>query len=465
MAAPEPALPRGVPSVAEALAHVGTTVAASSADVVAINLPVPVVGATELLRALPSSDAFLFGVQGQAQSAVGSVRRLLAQGEDPMASLRAWSDTVFEEVEVVPWPGRNPVPPRVHGGTAFATRGQAAPAEGWEGFGDGQFTLPRFTLTSDAGAALLTVVVDRHRDSLADLTDTLRRLLQHLRSPTHVLDARSVRVTTVEQLSRSVWREYIRHVLRAIERDGFVKLVAARRARIVGDRPFDDLAVFGRLLEAYPDCHLYLVRRGGRSFLGATPETLFSVRGHELHTHALAGSWVIPHGHDGAEEAEALLRSTKNTHEHEVVHRQIVDALTPYTTGIVSADRTTLRLRNLLHLETPVMATLHGDAHVIDVLHALHPTPAVGGLPKWPAVEWIRRHEPGHRGWYAGAVGWFDAAGDATFAVAIRCALLSGNEAWVYTGAGIVADSEPEAEYDETAVKQQPLFRALGVGG
>jgi len=424
---------------------------------------VPTVGATELLKAHPSADAFLFGVRGAAQSAVGSVRHLLAQGDDRMSALRQWSDAVFADLDVVPWTQRAPVPPQLHGGVAFAPRGSGR--DGWEAFGDGQFTLPRFTLASEGDHSLLTVVVDRDRDSLAEVLADLDRLLRHLRAPPRRPAVSQVSVRSVEQLSRGVWRSYIERVLQAIATEGFDKIVAARRARIVGDRPFDDLDVFARLLEAYPDCHLYLVRRGGRSFVGATPETLFRVTDGALHTHALAGSWVIDPGGDAEQAAAELLESSKNEWEHEVVHRQILDALRPLTTGLSSAPRSTLRLRNLLHLETPVHATMADDTHTIQVLDALHPTPAVGGLPKWEAVDWIRAHEPSPRGWYAGAVGWFDAAGNATFAVAIRCALLVGPEAWVYTGAGIVADSEPDAEYDETAVKQQPLFRALGIGG
>jgi len=434
----------------------------SEAEVVAVNVPVGPVGATALLQALPASDAFLFGVQGQAQSAVGSVRRLLAHGDDRMAALRTWSEAVFAELEVVPWPGAEPVPPKLHGGLAFAPGDSTA--DGWEGFGDGQVTLPRFSLVSEGDQATLTVVVDRARDTLPELLPTVGRVLESLRQPQAIRREQPVRILAVEQLSRARWRELIDDILAAIATDGFDKIVAARRARVVGARSFDDLTVFRRLVRAYPGCHLFLVRRGGRSFVGATPETLFTTRDGQLETHALAGSWVIEPGGSEAEAAAALLGSAKNVWEHEVVHRRIVDALTPLATGVRSEARKTLRLRNLLHLDTPVRATLRPGTHATQVLHALHPTPAVGGLPKWPAVEWIRAHEPAPRGWYTGTVGWFDAAGNATFTVAIRCALLCDSEAWVYTGAGIVADSQPDAEYDETAVKQQPLFRALGIG-
>jgi isochorismate synthase EntC len=102
---------------------------------------------------------------------------------------------------------------------------------------------------------------------------------------------------------------------------------------------------------------------------------------------------------------------------------------------------------------------------VLDLVDALHPTPAVGGVPTASALDWIATHEPAPRGWYAGPVGWFDAAGDGEFAVALRSGLLVGNRAYVYAGAGIVAESDADAEYAETDLKQRALLGALGVAG
>src|SRR5262249_17554643 len=121
------------------------------------------------------------------------------------------------------------------------------------------------------------------------------------------------------------------------------------------------------------------------------------------------------------------------------------------------------KVRTILHLDTPISATLREGVHAVDVLAALHPTPAVGGLPVREAAAWIAENEPFARGWYTGAVGWIDAAGDSVFSVAIRCAVLKRDCAYIYTGAGIVADSDPAAEYAETTLKQRPLLSALGV--
>jgi menaquinone-specific isochorismate synthase len=120
-------------------------------------------------------------------------------------------------------------------------------------------------------------------------------------------------------------------------------------------------------------------------------------------------------------------------------------------------------LRNVHHLWTPIVGDLARPAHVLDLVELLHPTPAVCGWPRDAAMAWIASREAVSRGWYAGAVGWFDQVGDGSFAVAIRSGLFEGREAWIYAGAGLVEGSEPEAELAETRVKQTPILAALGL--
>jgi menaquinone-specific isochorismate synthase len=123
----------------------------------------------------------------------------------------------------------------------------------------------------------------------------------------------------------------------------------------------------------------------------------------------------------------------------------------------------TRQVRNLIHLQTPITGELRDETTAFDLLAALHPTPAVGGFPAREAAEWIARNEPLERGWYTGTVGWIDANGDAEMAVAIRCGVLTRARAYVFAGAGIVAASQADAEYAETAGKMGPVLRALGV--
>jgi menaquinone-specific isochorismate synthase len=147
-----------------------------------------------------------------------------------------------------------------------------------------------------------------------------------------------------------------------------------------------------------------------------------------------------------------------------VVVRAIRDALAPVCDEILMPDTPQIMpMPNVQHLATPVRAHLGGDHCVLDLVERLHPTPAVGGIPRPDALEAIRAREGFDRGWYAGAVGWVDAAGGGEFAVALRSALLLPGMAVLYAGCGIMGDSDPAAEYAEAALKFRPMRAALGV--
>jgi isochorismate synthase EntC len=147
-----------------------------------------------------------------------------------------------------------------------------------------------------------------------------------------------------------------------------------------------------------------------------------------------------------------------------VVERALVRALAPLCRSLDVAPAPEVRaLRDVLHLCTPVRGQLARPLHLLQLAEALHPTPAVGGEPTAPALAWIAGHEQAPRGWYAGPVGWFDASGDGELAVAIRSGLVAGRKGYAWAGSGIVAESDPDAEYAETGVKQRALLDVLGV--
>jgi salicylate biosynthesis isochorismate synthase len=233
--------------------------------------------------------------------------------------------------------------------------------------------------------------------------------------------------------------------------------------RVDADRDIDVRGALARVRAAYPECSSFAFQRGSAIFLGASPERLVSRRGSAVLADALAGSSARSPGDDERAMA-ALLASDKDRREHHVVVLAVERALRPFATMMRAPDEPRVRsLRNVHHLWTPIEATLARPVHVLDLVRALHPTPAVCGTPKSAALAWIATHEPAPRGWYAGAVGWFDAEGDGAFSVAIRSGLLDRREAWLYAGAGIVEGSDPDAEYAETRVKHAPLLYALGL--
>jgi menaquinone-specific isochorismate synthase len=188
-----------------------------------------------------------------------------------------------------------------------------------------------------------------------------------------------------------------------------------------------------------------------------------SLSGRTVQTEALAGS--IGRGETTEEDewlASQLRDSEKDVHEHDLVTETIRDQLAPLAADIRTGSRVVRRLATVQHLRTPIRATLADDEHVLRLVEALHPTPAVGGLPPTAALRTIRETEAFDRGWYAAPVGWFDAEGDGAFAVAIRSALARERTATLFAGAGIVADSDPDSEWDELGLKYRPILDELG---
>lgn len=267
----------------------------------------------------------------------------------------------------------------------------------------------------------------------------------------------------VEELPpANAWKEIVRAAAAATRQGRLKKIVLARaiRMRAAG---FDSARTLWRLRAAYPRCTLFAITRGARCFLGATPERLVRLQGTEVAVAAVAGS--APRG--GSEEEDArlgrlLLAGAKDRLEHALVVDALRDVLAKISTAAPStAETVLLKLGNIQHLYTPLTAVLRGRHTVLELAGLLHPTPAVGGVPRAAALRWISDHERLDRGWYAGPVGWMDRRGNGEFAVAIRSALLQGTEALLFAGCGIVGDSDPDQEYAESWLKLRSILPAL----
>mgnify|MGYP001459864131 CR=1 FL=1 len=252
--------------------------------------------------------------------------------------------------------------------------------------------------------------------------------------------------------------------LEEIARGAYEKIVLARAQRLTTAEEFHLLGVLNHLRQRYAGCYAFSVANGrGQSFIGATPERLVRVANGRMHTEALAGS--APRGKSASEDAalaRGLMQSEKDLREHRLVigsiERRVADL------GIKLEHAATPRLlplANVQHLHTPISATLPDGVHILDLVARLHPTPAVGGTPREAAVSAIPRLEAFSRGLYAGTCGWVDHRGGGEFFVGLRSALIDGNTAIAYAGAGIVAGSDPKNEFAETELKFKALIEAL----
>ncbi len=244
-------------------------------------------------------------------------------------------------------------------------------------------------------------------------------------------------------------------------RDGALrKVVLARELVVQADLTIPRDQVLQRLAAAFPGCILAAV--GG--FVCASPEVLVARHGDVVRSHPLAGT--APRGGDPAADARlaaGLLASAKDRDEHQVTIDYVHEVLLPWCSFLdEEAEPSLVGVANVQHLGTMVEGRLSDPPpSVLELVDALHPTPAVAGDPKDDALALIAALEAGDRGRYAGPVGWVDAGGNGTWAVGIRSAELAGPEARLWAGVGIVADSDPQAELEETRAKLQAMLGAL----
>jgi len=372
-------------------------------------------------------------------------------------------------VDPPPTTGRQP---RFYGGIAF--RQDHRPVDAWAGFPAGLFVLPE--LEFEGGPEGYSLRANRRLDPWEDpgdadveLRETLERLVPLLvaedSSTGHVV--RPARRTLPGQPApgaRDLWDGVVTDALDAIEAEQVSKVVLARTLDVTPETRLDPVDVLLALWADNPRAHVYLFEpQPGATLLGAAPETVATVHGRHFHATAVAGS--VSHG-DTPEATAALaarlLASAKDLLEHRFAVEDMVERLEGIALEVGSEwEPHVITLSRIQHLETRIRAELPESCTVLDALEALHPTPAVCGLPRDAALEFIHEEEPFDRGWYAGPVGWFDLAGSGVFAPALRCAVGQGGVWRLFAGAGIVAGSQPQSEWEETGIKFEPVLRAL----
>jgi len=425
-----------------------------------VSVPAPLAPLENVFAAQQSEPSFLWAPSGTTQFVgQGIAAEVIANGEERFARVQEDVKSVLERVKSL----EDGAPsPRLFGGFSFdpeAPRGSL-----WEGFHAAHFVLPRMCYAQNHSSAWISLCV-----RLVDLNEPalIRQHVQRSIAWLEGLLARRASVPAAQPASLRIanvpdfegWQRLVASIKGEIDLGHFQKIVAARRAVCRLDPMPAPNQVLERLGQIAGDCTRFAVRRGEKLFLGATPEWLIRKQGNQFQTEALAGSRSSQEPNAEAE----LLGSQKDLREHALVVEELVRAFEPLTNDLGTPSGPTIRrLRDILHLHTPVTGELSEPTHVLDLVERLHPTPAVGGAPRSSAHRWILQHETEERGWYASPVGWVDAAGDGEFVVALRSALLVGNMAHIFAGAGIVAESDAALEFRETELKLAAMTNALG---
>jgi menaquinone-specific isochorismate synthase len=428
---------------------------------VVVDVEAPLADADALLQSFPEQEAVLWSPpRGPEYAGLGIAQSIEGRGAARFDEVRERARLLWRRLRsLATGPGSAELGPRLFGGFAF--RADAVRAEPWREFGDARFVLPRVLYAREHERALLSLVVQRAelRSGAAHEHVRLFQRVQEALARGVVAERSGSGTEPIERtaISASAFRERIEALLALIRAGDVRKVVTAQERLLRFASALDPIATAVALRDEAPGCVRFVFRWAGAAFVGATPERLLYKRGRSLTTEALAGTIAA-----GADSENRLQGSQKELEEHRYVVSSITRVLEPLCEQCRVASAPEIRrLKHLLHLRTPISAELRADTHVLELLERLHPTPAVGGVPTERAVEWIRQHEPFDRGWYAGAVGWFDASGDGDFNVALRSGLLAGCEARLFAGGGIVKDSVPEDEYEEANLKLTALLAAL----
>lgn len=396
----------------------------------------------------------------------GSAVELMAWGPERFRSIRHQAAELFTGAEVLD-EEEVLAAPRLFGGFAF--RDDFVPDYAWSDFPPAHFVLPHYQMVMAGGTPWLTINAhipfgENPRLMLTELQEALQARIELLRQDMPAPKTSPVLQELRYPMSFEQWQTMIESATGRINGGELKKVVLARAAELRFDTHAPVDAALDYLNTHYADSTRFLFEpRPYHAFFGATPELLAEVRRGGLRTMGLAGS--IRRGQTPEEDeamAVRLLNDPKEATEHEIVVERLRERLEPLTEALSVGTRGILRLRNIQHLYTPVSGQLRQHGGVLPVVEALHPTPALGGDPADIAMQVIRDSEPVPRGWYAAPVGWIDRELDGAFAVAIRSAVAQDRRVWLYAGAGIVGASEPQREWDETALKFRPMLEALG---
>lgn len=369
---------------------------------------------------------------------VGAARVVSARGPQRFAEARARLAAVFAELVELEGAGV-----RAFGGLSFEP-GALGP---FASLGDLRFVIPRWTFCRAGEATRVTLVA-----APRELADG-ERLAAELRALTRTRPRPSPAAGRVVDDGKAGFLEAARTAVARVEARALDKVVVVRRAVLEGC--FEPRALLDSLSPEVSATRFGFCD-GRVAFVGATPELLVRCDGERVASEAVAGTLAR------SGDVEELCRSDKDRREHDYVVSAVRLGLEGAKVELEPAAEPTIRsLRHVFHLVTPVGGRLREPRHVLDLVRALHPTPAVLGVPADAARGLLQRVERFERGWFAAPVGHVDARGTGTFVVALRSALLSGGRAWLFAGSGVVRGSVPEAELAETEAKLATILSAL----
>lgn len=332
----------------------------------------------------------------------------------------------------------------------------------WSVFPNALLTVPRLLIESNQGNNTITFNIEMNADLQPQFAEFIQLLETLSGKPAADSGQMAGHSCTADDADyKSNWSEVAEKAIDAIRQKNFRKLVVSRKHICKINSSMDTRNLLAALAERYPGCTIISYVDSGNQFISVTPERLLSLAAECLQSDAIGGTLTVEeeaqYSSCGTDEQSVL--ATKLKEEHDIIVEEICRRLEPVCDSLdMPAVPNLKKLHNIYHLETPVSGRLRSNQTVLSLTEQLHPTPAIAGFPSTESVRWLRDNEKHRRGWYTGAFGLMHGDQSGEVSVLLRCALLAETEVSVYAGAGLVADSDVDMEWQETELKMNAIL-------
>lgn len=402
-----------------------------------------------------AGDRFYFKKNDNETSFFGyhAITRFKNDFENKQSIFREW-EKYKNDIELI-HPNSERHHLKICGGFQFSTHKSG---DEWREFGINHFVLPEVLVTMEQGQSFITYTVEADKFEIDTFLAIIDRLTQKDIQPRDEIGD----IKRIDDIYKDEWRELVKDTIDILDENK--KIVLARKRLIMFDKNINIPYILSRAMQGEHNSYLFVLESQDSVFFSQTPEQLMEVQDDVLSTKAVAGTIKRTHRDDiDKANIDAFLNDDKNLNEHHFVVKSILNDIKPYVEEITFNKKPQILTNDhLYHLYTKIEGRLLQNSY-IGLLDNLHPTPALGGYPKEEAISYIENNEFGTRGLYGAPVGYIDMYDNCEFIVAIRSMLIKKNQATLFAGCGIVQNSDADSEVEETAVKFNPMMKALGV--
>lgn len=446
-----------------------------------ISLLTPINKSIPLLPANIDNSFFLTKPDsGYSLLGLGTLQTFQAKGRQRFQSIKSEYSELLKN-----WQNSNAVSPIAF--LSFAFDENDPMSNSWEQFPNSLLTIPLVVIKENNSAQTLQVNIKLGQTTSheATLKHIKALLINYIEQAQKYLDKTDPATldhidASTPSVHKNTWLAVTQNALTQIQSGHFDKLVTSRQRSLKFNRTISTPGLIQKLVQHYPACTIMSYQSSGKTIISASPERLLTLHHPDIQSNAIGGTILRTRQPDNinsdvqsssfpllfkqspvqmqteSDESKKLLK------EHAFISQEIYQCLDPFCHTLkMPISPFLMKLHNLYHLETPIQGKLMKQYDLFDVIETLHPTPAVAGFPAQKARQWLVEHEKYHRGWYTGAFGWIDGNLDGELSVMLRCALIEDNQIDLFAGAGLIAESDPEIEWQETELKMQTILEML----